>query len=350
MFTKSSTLFCKGIGIFLMLFHHLFYNPEEYAGFALDFRPFTAERLTFLALLCKVCVALFVFLSAYGLTAKYRETFSGRKTTGKEIGSFIWKRYLKLMLSYWFVFALVLILQPLGRSVFQVYGSSPKDIFLFLGIDALGLSYFFRTPTLNATWWYMSIAILLLFLLPFILELMKRMGSFPVLAAGTLLPFFFDLQNASTFYLFSMLLGAFCYEEHIFEKIENAGSRHRWSRPAKLAAEIFLLLLLFSYRTNYSLNGITDGLIALDIALITGSFLVKIPVLSPIMQSFGRQSANIFLTHTMLYSYYFKAFFYSFQFWPLIWAVLLLASWLLSVLIELLKKAVGYRRLLRFCR
>ena len=350
MFAKASTNFCKGIGIFLMLFHHLFYTPGEYAGFTLDFRPFTEERLTFLALLCKVCVAVFVFLSAYGLTAKYNETFSGRRPSGSEICRFIRGRYLKLMLAYWFVFLLVLIFQPLGRTVFQAYGSSLKDMAFFFCIDAFGLSYFFNTPTLNPTWWYMRIAIFLVLLLPFILELMHRFGAFPVMAAGTLLLFFTNLQNSSTFYLFSMLLGAACYEDRIFEKIENAGARRKWSCPAKILLELLLLPVLFSYRTNYNLNGIMDGLIALDIALITNSLLVKIPVLSPVMQSFGKKSSTMFLSHTMLYSYYFKDFFYGFRFWPLIWGALLAVSYGVAALIDLLKIITGFQRLLRLGR
>ena len=75
MLTKEETNICKGIAIIMMLFHHLFNDFEEYAGFVVDYSPFTAERLTFLAILSKICVAIlskicvaiFVFLSGYGM-------------------------------------------------------------------------------------------------------------------------------------------------------------------------------------------------------------------------------------------------------------------------------------------
>lgn len=78
MFTKEETNFCKGIAIIMMLFHHLFNDFEEYAGHPVDYRPFTGERLMFLALLCKVCVAIFVFLSGYGIAAVYERKYGNR--------------------------------------------------------------------------------------------------------------------------------------------------------------------------------------------------------------------------------------------------------------------------------
>ena len=36
MFTKEETNFCKGIAIVMMLFHHLFNDFEEYAGYIVD--------------------------------------------------------------------------------------------------------------------------------------------------------------------------------------------------------------------------------------------------------------------------------------------------------------------------
>lgn len=71
MFRKRESEFCKGIGIAMMIFHHLFYKAENYQDFVISFAPFSEERINFYALLCKVCVAIFVFISGYGITASY---------------------------------------------------------------------------------------------------------------------------------------------------------------------------------------------------------------------------------------------------------------------------------------
>lgn len=50
----------KGIAIIAMLVHHLFYEYPEYG-----------ESTYQLALIGKVCVAMFLFLSGYGLSVQY---------------------------------------------------------------------------------------------------------------------------------------------------------------------------------------------------------------------------------------------------------------------------------------
>lgn len=50
----------KGIAIIAMLVHHLFYEHPEYG-----------ESTYQLALIGKVCVAMFLFLSGYGLSVQY---------------------------------------------------------------------------------------------------------------------------------------------------------------------------------------------------------------------------------------------------------------------------------------
>lgn len=55
--TLHDTSILKGIAICAMLWHHLFYENPEYGLFVWH-----------LALLGKVCVAIFLLLSGYGLT------------------------------------------------------------------------------------------------------------------------------------------------------------------------------------------------------------------------------------------------------------------------------------------
>lgn len=65
----------KGIAILMMLWHHLFYysngsfNDIYINGYGLAKTS---------ALACKVCVAIFVFVSGYGLMEKYKDQHQSR--------------------------------------------------------------------------------------------------------------------------------------------------------------------------------------------------------------------------------------------------------------------------------
>ena len=345
MFTKKETNFCKGIAILLMLFHHLFNDYEEYAGYVVSFSPLNAERVRFYAVLGKICVAMFVFLSGYGIAATWRKKFAG-KPSRKEVFTFTWNRLWKLMTVYWFAFLLTLLCQPLGRTVFDAYGRVPKDIAAFLTVDFFGLAHMFGTPTLNPTWWYMSLAISIILLMPLVLRLMDEVGALPVLGGSVVLLFFLDARNANTFYLFSMVLGAACFEARLFDRLGALWSSSRFGTDRKAVLELAALLVLLAFRSNYNYYGIVDGLIAMVIAMLVSTVLIRIPVVTGVMQLLGRHSANMFLVHNQIYSFYFLGLIYSFGHWLLILAVLTAVSLLVSIAMELLKKYTGYQKLL----
>ena len=68
MFTKNDTNKVKGMAIILMLIHHCFMNSGRYKGQQVIFRLLPEWRVNEFALSMKICVAMFVFLSAYGIT------------------------------------------------------------------------------------------------------------------------------------------------------------------------------------------------------------------------------------------------------------------------------------------
>lgn len=347
MFTKEDSNLCKGIAILMLLFHHLFNDYEEYAGYTVSYWPFTGERITFYALLCKICVAVFVFISGYGIADSYRRKFKNDEPQKAEMINFIGKKYWKLMCCYWFVFILTLLCQPLGWTVVDAYGNNVKAGFIYFLIDAAGLSFLFSTPTLNPTWWYMSLAIAIIIILPFLLWLMQKMGAVVVTAGIMIFLYLARLQNDATFYAFPMLMGALSCNCCLFEKIHRTGGSRKTAFLAKTAAELTLLIVFLHYRTDYNLNGIIDGGIAFMIAILSSEILEKIPLLSRLLGILGKNSANMFLVHNQLYSLYFLGFFYSFRYWWLILLVLTGVSLLVSLVIDMLKKRTGYDKFMK---
>lgn len=346
-FREEEANLCKGIAIILMLFHHLFYKADTYSGFIINFSPFSEERINFYALLGKICVAIFVFISGYGIAASYRKVFQYKKADIKEIISFIWKRLWKLETFYWFAFILTLICQPLGRTIFDAYGTEFKSIVIYFFIDFLGLSYLFSTPTLNPTWWYMTLAILIIVLMPFIMNLIEKIGVSLVLIVGISVLFFLNASNPNTFYLFSLCLGAGCFENRMFERIGNLWREKRWGIWIKSCISIVTFLILLSLRTNYNYFGIVDGLLAMNLAALSSLFFIHIPIISSVIQYLGKHSGNIFLIHNQIYSYYFQSFIYSLGHWTVILFALLVVSLFVSILMEILKKTLRYNKYMR---
>lgn len=221
MFRKRESEFCKGIGIAMMIFHHLFYKAENYQDFVISFAPFSEERINFYALLCKVCVAIFVFISGYGITASYYKKFADWEPSVGEIKDFIWKRIWKLLTLYWFAFLLTCLCQPLGRTITEAYGGELKSKIVYFLLDFFGLSYLFGTPTLNPTWWYISLALLIILAVPWILKLFRKAGILTTICLSMGLLFLLNASNANTFYLFPVLLGAGCQEGRVFERLDE---------------------------------------------------------------------------------------------------------------------------------
>lgn len=65
------------------------------------FDVLSKELTVTLALACKVCVAIFVFVTAYGMTKSINQE---KLTSGKDLSLYAVKRYVKLMMGFWLVF------------------------------------------------------------------------------------------------------------------------------------------------------------------------------------------------------------------------------------------------------
>lgn len=171
----------KGIALLLLLIHHLFYIDN---GMYDDISIAGRGIVQTIGLWSKICVAIFVFLSGYGLTVQ-AEKIGGVGSLAR----FYWRRFTKLMLNYWFIW---LIFVPIGVFVFhysfaEAYGDNIGIKFL---LDFTGLINAFGLYGYNVTWWFYSCIILLYILFPFLYRLVKKdtMLSVLVVAVATYMP------------------------------------------------------------------------------------------------------------------------------------------------------------------
>lgn len=110
-FGKYQSDCLKGIAIIMLIVHHCFLSPLRYKGQELIF-IIPESVWNYVALFFKICVSLFVFISAYGLTKKMMSLpkDADSQTAHKFIGNMILSRVIRLLGGFIFVFLLVDIL------------------------------------------------------------------------------------------------------------------------------------------------------------------------------------------------------------------------------------------------
>ena len=147
-------------------------------------------------------MAIFVFLSGYGLSVKYIENCSAK--------AFYLKRFAKLLANYWLIW---LLFVPLGfifgaLSLESIYGN---HAIIKLVFDFLGVANCFGYYGINPTWWFMSCIILLYLIFPLISRTHKYLWIWCVIALGAgCLPISLYIVNPIKSYLFAFVVGIIC--------------------------------------------------------------------------------------------------------------------------------------------
>lgn len=316
----------KGFALILLLVHHLFYIQNELYD-DMTILNYNHGPIFYLAQVCKVCVALFVFLSGYGLTKKY-----GGETI--DIRRFYVERFAKLMPAFWFIW---LLFVPIGMLFFDrtfesVYGN---HIILKCIIQLLGLQDYAGFYGFNATWWFMSCIIGLYLLYPYLLKFIQK-GYELWLLGGSFILMFFHIPHSAclTLYLFPFVLGIHCAKGIVVPP-------PRIQRTSLLACAIILTSLWRQFGIG-PVGVYIDPLLVLEIILLFKSLNVKCPWIVATLSVIGRHSMNIFLFHTFIYYHYFEDSIYYTRNPLLIFITLLVVCLTISMGIEYLKKELHF--------
>jgi len=340
-FSKDCTLAIKGIAIILLLWHHLFWkNYTMVQSFSIG----EVNLLAFSAQASNLCVSLFFLLSAYGLTVTYKKWNAQKKSDF----SFIADRYISLLAGFVLICVFGYVSGAfLDRNLIDIYGGTAKSFFL-VPIDMLGLARLFDVETFNPTWWYMSLAAILIFVFPVAYKYIKKYGIAAVLSLSFLL---LIPQGAGMVQYFAVAsVGIYLANINGFVRLADMKLlKTKWlNKIIKFALISFSFAVLIILRMSVleDFDQAVDGLIAVLISWFALEFLLLIKPLKIILVFLGKHSANVFMTHTLFYSYYFKDFYYSFKNPFLVFAVLLLTSLLFSVALEFLKQMCRYNKLI----
>ncbi|MCP2231096.1 MULTISPECIES: acyltransferase family protein [Erwinia] len=319
--SRQQTAWLKGIAIAFMVGHHLFAFPERIdpAVTVQHLLPWVnLERA--IAGFEKICVPMFLFLSGYG--------FAMSKARG-------WRDLLKKSWGIYSQFWLVcLIFVPLGVVWFNGSGNyslEPANVLLNLS----GLS-----TTWNGEWWFLVLYIAYLFTLP----LMRNLSSGLLLGVGLLLlvagnlsfRYFHSSWIERDIGLYGMWLLPFICGFLAGRHKEDIDSLVHQALQRRLFWPLSVLFIVAVYGATR-----LPGFANLGLALVTPLFIVlcldvcqRLPGWSKaVLAELGQRSTFIWLTHTFYCYYFFQQMIYAPRFTPLIYLLLLVVSWLTSVVL-----------------
>ena len=357
-FTKEHTMQMKGIAIIILLFHHCFLNAQRWATvpyeklattkgwgyYPISFAPFSSHTIQYLASFSKICVAMFVFMTGYGMWVSYES--QKKKTT---MSNYIKKRMVTLMTGFLIIFAVTEILAiPTGRFI-EVYGHDFRSV-VYMIIDALGLAKLLGTPLFCLTWWYMSLAIVLIMIFPFVHSMMEKY-QWIVVVASIIVPRACGFgQSTDLFrYLLAYTLGMYFAQHDLLTRIKERFMEQNMARKLlSLIVSLIGLAVIIKCRQNawigWKYLDFWDGFAAMYVIVISYIYILNGKWIVKGLGFLGKHSMNIFLIHSFYRDVFFHEFTYSFYYAWLDYIVLMAISLVTSIVLEWFKKLIRYEK------
>lgn len=357
-FTKEHTMQMKGIAIIILLFHHCFLNAQRWATvpyeklattkgwgyYPISFAPFSSHTIQYLASFSKICVAMFVFMTGYGMWVSYES--QKKKTT---MSNYIKKRMVTLMTGFLIIFVVTEILAiPTGRFI-EVYGHDFRSV-VYMIIDALGLAKLLGTPLFCLTWWYMSLAIVLIMIFPFVHSIMEKY-QWVVVVASIIVPRACGFgQSTDLFrYLLAYTLGMYFAQHDLLARIkEKFMEQNVAGKLLSLIVSLIGLAVIIKCRQNawigWKYLDFWDGFAAMYVIVLSYIYILNGKWIVKGLGFLGKHSMNIFLIHSFYRDVFFHQFTYSFYYAWLDYIVLMAISLVTSIVLEWFKKLIRYEK------
>ena len=357
-FTKEHTMQMKGIAIIILLFHHCFLNAQRWATvpyeklattkgwgyYPISFAPFSSHTIQYLASFSKICVAMFVFMTGYGMWVSYES--QKKKTT---MSNYIKKRMVTLMTGFLIIFVVTEILAiPTGRFI-EVYGHDFRSV-VYMIIDALGLAKLLGTPLFCLTWWYMSLAIVLIMIFPFVHSIMEKY-QWIVVVASIIVPRACGFgQSTDLFrYLLAYTLGMYFAQHDLLARIkEKFMEQNVVGKLLSLIVSLIGLAVIIKCRQNawigWKYLDFWDGFAAMYVIVLSYIYILNGKWIVKGLGFLGKHSMNIFVIHSFYRDVFFHKFTYSFYYAWLDYIVLMAISLVTSIVLEWFKKLIRYEK------
>jgi hypothetical protein len=338
--TRQDTSVMKGIAIIAMLLHHLYGVPIEVAA------P-CPNILQWLGALGKVCVALFLFCSGYGLAAQYKQT------SIKDDVKFTARRLVKFYANYWAVFVLFVPISIFvyHRTLTVAYGGEANVILCFIK-DIFGVQGW---QSYNITWWFNELIIILYLIFPLLYRIIHKLPWVVIIGSIILMRFSDHIPfNPIEICLwqFPFVLGIswkVLETTKINEKIDRFKvHKLTFGISTVIICSLCIVVRMWSIIPHWSGVRI-DGMVACAVVLMIIGVLRYMPHVMTILSFIGKHSMNIYMTHTFFVLYWYPKWFIE-NLWMrqgISIFVLMGICLIISIMIEFLKEKTGINTIVK---
>lgn len=315
-FSREDTKAIKGFAIILMLLHHLWAFPDRIAGGELQSLIHISgiNASYFMGVFGKICVSLFFFLGGFGIYMQSKKKDFSVINCIK-----------KLYLSYWKIFILFI---PVAYIFFARQWAYCDDVNIWNRYGQFDISVLLRdflgiTSDLNSEWWFLGSYVVAIVLFPLFKRLFKNASIYKsfaiVIIVGLATAYIFpaigeisELGHLNTSFLYRtvfcqpgeyyacFLVGMLFAQHDLFAKIDQILQKY-FKRTIPLCLFVLVAIIFLRYNTTGSS---LDIIYAPAVTICVAKIASKLKVISRMLQSLGKHSTTMWLTHSF-YCYYF---------------------------------------------
>lgn len=305
----------KGIAILTMYFQHLYSTTSRYEEFGLTGLIGSASIMELIAVACHVCVCLFVFVTAYGIAIQEKEHLYNRDSYIKNSI----RRYSELLKQFAAVFLILLFLSyifNLEYGVAEAWGESQISRIIGILCNATGMAAVFQVPWFSASWWYLSLAMLLIFMVPILHIVVRKLGPYASVFLSLFLVQSFGLDTVMDGlprYLIVVVAGIIFAEYNIFERTEHYIETKKGLGYFLVAVILIAIPVTAVMKSHMQSKYLLDAVMAVLVIELTQLCIKKIPCLNIALAFIGKYSLYMWLIHSFFTKYWFQKFTYSFK-------------------------------------
>lgn len=334
-FSKKDSMTAKGLAILLLLFYHLFYEEHVIMQMQVNHGPIPKDIFLMGAGFGNICVAIFVMITAYGITKSILEVpgMSMKAAYEQAVG-----RFIKLMGGFAVLYISAIVVWSKEFNLQSLYGHGKQGVILML-CDGLGIAQVLGTPTLNETWWYMALAYTFIFLIPLLAFCVQKIGT-ALLPMAFFLPMVITLNSDMSRYLFVAVFGVCAAHGGWFDKVLNLRLHVVWKWCIGLAGFVLCVLVRQNAVVKDYLADYADAPIAFFLICFAIMLPGSIPGIKQILDFIGKHSMNIYLVHTFFYLILYRDFVYGFGHAGIIFVVLVIVSLMYAVILDAVRALV----------
>ncbi|MBD5549684.1 MAG: acyltransferase [Lachnospiraceae bacterium] len=332
----------KGVSILCMIFYHLFSDEEFISEYMLTGLIVSEEVTHIIASACHITVCLFVFISGYGFTKKMRN-----KNTKSDYKEGI-QKYIRLVLDVSYILVFCMIISYLlgsnsNLTAEAAWGGGLINQLFGICSNAFGVAGMFGQDWYVSSWWYVGLAVKLIFLAPIVYRLVRTLGPYYGIAIGILMPSALgcNVKNDTFARYFPVFVIGICFAE--YEMLEKIKIKLQKSKIYEVAL-IFLLLLLIPVivvvKINIKASYLHETALTVVIVILINLTIHKIKFVNQMFSFLGDNSAYMWLIHVCIYKHWFPNEVFVLKNIWLIFVTVVASSLLLAVILKYYKKYI----------